>query len=52
MGGGGGGGATGAQGPPYFSSRWYKTKLVGLDTVAALIIMCSNTRSGLWNLDC
>ena len=46
------GGATGVRTPLNFPVGGLKlTKLVGLDTVATLIIMCSNTRSGLRNLD-
>ena len=44
--------ATGARAPLNFPVGGLKlTKLVGLDTVAALIIMHSNVRSGLRNLD-
>ena len=46
------GGATGARAPFNIPVGGLKcTKLVRLDTVATLIIMCSNVRSGLCNLD-
>ena len=46
------GGATGARDPLNFPVGGLKfTKLVRLDTVAALIIMRSNAHSGLPNLD-
>ena len=45
-------GGTGARAPLNFSVDGLKlTKLVGLDMVAVLIIIRSNTRSGLRNLD-